>query len=120
MATRLNLFTVVAEAQTVTAAGLEQFSQDALAYAISKKGRLRGLQTGVATISVLVGTTVEPAAADYAENQLLKRWSAFGWPAAVDLTARTVYRHQGRVVVGGIYAAWMRSQTTLAVPDPPA
>jgi hypothetical protein len=118
MATRLNLFTVVAEVGSVTAAGLEEFSRDALAYAISKKGRFRGLQTGVAAIAVLVGATVEPDAAAYAQNHLVKRWSAFAWPAAVDLTAQIVHRHQGRVIVGGIYAPWMRSQSTLALPDP--
>jgi len=117
MATRLNLFTVVAGVPSVTAGGLEQFSRDAVAYAVSEKGRRRGLQTGVAAIAVLVGTVVEPDAAAYAEDQVLKRWSAFAWPTAVDLSSQIVYRHQGRVLVGGVYASWMRGQTALALPD---
>jgi hypothetical protein len=118
MATRLNLFVVAAETQSVTAEELEQFSEDALAYAIDRKGRLRGLQTGVATIPVLIGTIVEPAAAAYAQDQLIRRWSAFAWPTAVDLSAQVLYQHQGRVLVGGVYASWMRSQIGLALPDP--
>jgi hypothetical protein len=117
-ATRLNLFTVVAQVEVVTAIELEQFSRDALQHAISEKGRLRGLQTGVAAIPVLIGSTVEPAAAAYAQNELLKRWSAFAWPTAVDLSAHAIYRHQGRVLIGGLYASWMREQAALALPDP--
>ena len=117
-ATRLHLFTVASEVPSVTAEGLEQFTRDALAYAVSAKGRLRGLQTGVATIAVLVGTTVDPAAVAYAQDELPKRWGAFAWPTAVDLTAKVVHRHEGRVVVGGTYAGWLRSQTAVALPDP--
>lgn len=118
MATRLHLFTVVAPVQTVTLDGLTRFTQDALTYAIKRKGRLRGLQTGVAAIPVMVGVAVEPAAAAYAQHQLLKRWSAFAWPAAVDLSSRRSFRHEGRVVVGGLYANWMRTQSELATPEP--
>jgi hypothetical protein len=117
-ATRLNLFTVVGSVPTVTVAGLEQFSKDAIDYAIARKGQFRGLQNGVAVIPVLVGERTEPDAATYATNTLVRRFSAFAWPATVDLTSRHVYKHEGRVFLGGVYADWMRQQTVIALPDP--
>ena len=117
-ATRLNLFTIIGSVQTVTVAGLEQFSKDAIDYAIARKGQFRGLQNGVAVIPVLVGERIEPDAATYATNTLVRRFSAFAWPATVDLTSRHVYKHEGRVLLGGVYADWMRQQTAIALPDP--
>ena len=117
-ATRLNLFTIIGSVQTVTVAGLEQFSKDAIDYAIARKGQFRGLQNGVAVIPVLVGERIEPDAATYATDTLVRRFSAFAWPATVDLTSRHVYKHEGRVLLGGVYADWMRQQTAIALPDP--
>ena len=117
-ATRLNLFTIIGSVQTVTVAGLEQFSKDAIDYAIARKGQFRGLQNGVAVIPVLVSERIEPDAATYATNTLVRRFSAFAWPATVDLTSRHVYKHEGRVFLGGVYADWMRQQTAIALPDP--
>ena len=118
MATKLHLFTVVIPVQVVTLDALTHFTNDALQYAVRSKGGLRGFQTGVAAIPVLVGYQVEPDAAAYAEGQIVKRFSAFAWPAAVDLSQGRVYRHVGRVVIGSVYAGWMRSQTELATPAP--
>jgi hypothetical protein len=117
MATRVNLFTVVGTVPLVTVAGLEQFTNDAIDYAISRKGKFRGLQNGVAVIPVLIGERIEPGAATFATDTLVRRFSAIGWPATVDLTTRHVYKHEGRVFVGGIYASWLRQQTAIALPD---
>jgi hypothetical protein len=81
---------------------------------------LRGLQTGVATIPVLVGQSVDVSGETFARRQLIKRFSAFGWPVAVDLSARRVYGHEGRVYLGGLYAGWMRERISAALPDPQA
>ena len=118
MATRLNLFTIVGSMQTVTVVGLEQFTNDAIDYAISRKGQFRGFQSGVAVIAVLVGERIEPDAVTFAKATLVRRFSAFGWPAAVDLISPHVYHHEGRVLVGGIYAGWIRQQTAIALAEP--
>jgi hypothetical protein len=120
MATRLHLFTVVGSVPWVTAAELERFSNDALDYAISRKGQFRGLQNGVAVIPVLVGERIDPDAATFATATLVRRFSAFAWPAAVDLSTQHVYQHQRDVVLGGIYAGWMRQQTAIALTEPVA
>ena len=117
-ATKLHLFTVVMPTPVVTVDALTAFTGDALQYAVNHKGGMRGFQSGVAAIAVMVGQQVEPAAADYAQRQIVKRFSAFAWPAAVDLSRRRTYRHEGRVVVGGLYAGWMRRNCDLATPEP--
>lgn len=118
MATKLNLFTVVRSVPEVTASALENFSNEALDHGVKLKGRFRGLQTGVAVVPVLVGELVEPSAAEYARTVLVRRWSAFAWPAVVDLDRNVVSSHQGSVTIGGIYASWMRQQTAVALPPP--
>ena len=118
MATKLNLFTIVIPQEAVTEAALQRFTDDALAYAIARKGQLRGLQTGVAAIPVIVGSQIEPAAIAFAEKKIVKKWSAFAWPAIVDLSTGAVHTHQGRVAIGGIYASWMRQQTAVALKAP--
>lgn len=115
MATRLNLFTVVRPESVVTPAGLKAFAEDALNYAISQKGRFRGLQNGVAAIPVLIGSEVHPEAATFAQTKVVKRFGAFAWPAVVDLSTGQVHSHQGLVALGWSYASWMRQQTTVAL-----
>jgi hypothetical protein len=117
MATRLNLFTVVLPTERVTPAGLKQFSEEALDFATSQKGRFRGVQNGVGAIAVQVCPQATPEAIDFARTTLVRRFSAFAWPAVVDLSTGTVHSHQGRVVVGGIYASWMRQQTAVALKE---
>lgn len=117
MATRLNLFTIVGTVPLVTVAGLERFTNDAIDYAISQKGQFRGLQNGVAVIPVLLGERIDPEAATFAKDRLVRRFSAIGWPATVDTTSGHVYKHEGRVLLGGIYASWLRQQTAIALPD---
>jgi hypothetical protein len=116
MATRLNLFTVLINVPSVTASELELFANEALDYAVSQKGKFRGLQGGVAAIPVLIGSRVDPDAATFASTRLIRRFSAFAWPAAVDLSSQRSYHHQGRVAMGGVYASWMRQQTAVALP----
>jgi hypothetical protein len=118
MATKLHLFTVVGTTDaTVNGDGLRGFSMQALDFAEREKGGLKGLQVGVAAIPILVSEHVTRDAVRVARNDIIKRFSAFAWPVVVDLTARKAYSHEGRVLVGGFYASWMRSQIALALPD---
>jgi hypothetical protein len=117
MLTKMNLFTLVFPVPVVTVAALEAFANDALQYAVDQKGQLRGLQNGVAAISVLVGEQVEPDAAEFARKKIVKRFSAFSWPAAVDLSTGASYSHEGTVLIGGIYAGWMRKRMKAVLGD---
>ncbi len=115
MATKLHLFTVLTRVPVADASTLQRFANDSLDYAAATKGALRGFQTGVATIAVLVGDHVSPDGAEFARKELVRRFSAFTWPAAVDLSTGATYSHEGRVLVGGIYSGWMREQTAIAL-----
>jgi hypothetical protein len=118
MATKLHLFSVVGTTDlTVNADGLRGFSMQALDFAEREKGGLKGLQVGVAAIPILVSQHVKRDAITLARNDIIKRFSAFAWPVVVDLSARKAYSHEGRVLVGGIYASWIRGQIALALPE---
>jgi hypothetical protein len=119
MGTKLHTFVVVgADGGELTAAGLEQFSHRALDHGVRIRGQLRGLQTGVGVIPIMVADRVMPPAASMAAGKLVRRWAAFAWPVAVDLESGQRFWHRGRVVVGGIYAGWMRGQIEVVLPDP--
>ncbi len=117
-ATKLHVFTVVVAVPTVTAETLAQVSQQAVDYAKQTKGKLRGLQTGVAALPVLVTTEVAPDGRDAAETRPPKAWAAFVLPEIVDLSSGQVHRYHGRLVWGGLYAAWLRERLD-ALPTPP-
>lgn len=119
MATRLHLFTVVVARPAVDAPALEAFSRRVLQYAVAEKGSARGGQVGVATIPVIVADQVAPNAVALAEKRLIRKFAAFAWPAVVDLSTGDRFSHQRRVILGGIYASWMRQRASVALPEVP-
>ena len=119
VASKLHLFTVVAEVPVATSVDLDRHTDAALKYAVDQKGRFRGLQNGVAAIPVLLAPVVEPNAVEFAQKRLIRKWGAFAWPALVDLISEKIYSHVGSVAIGGIYAGWMRQQIRVALPEPP-
>ena len=118
MATHLHLLTVIAAKPDVSAGDLPAFVDAALDYAKAAKGQWRGLQSGVAVIAALIGHQVDPGAAAYARDQLVRKFAALAWPVVVDLSTGQVHSHQGRVAIGGIYAGYLRQQTAIALPEP--
>ena len=121
-ATKLHLFTIVAAVPEATAGGFDLLVRESLAYAKREKGQLRGLQTGVAVIPALVGATAHPNARAAAEGRPPKEFAAMALPAIVDLAAGQVYSYQGKILIGAIYAGFLRErlQTTLPAPHPGA
>jgi hypothetical protein len=53
-------------------------------------------------------------AADRTAN-LITRFAAFAWPVAVDFKTGANWSHNRSVVIGGLYAGWMRQQLNLVV-----
>jgi hypothetical protein len=117
-AAKVNLFTVLSPVPSITASGLENFANEVLDLGVPRKGKFRGLQNGVAAIPALVSSNVEPEAISTAKNTLIRRPASFAWPVVVDLRAGHVYRHEGSVKIGGIFASWMRQQIAVALPKP--
>ena len=117
MASKLHTFVTVRSVPVVTADALEAFAKDSLEYTKVAKGAMRGAQSGVAAIAVLVGESVDPAAAQYARTQLVRNFAAFAWPVAVDLSTGERSSHQGRPTIGAIFTGWMRKQIAATVPE---
>ena len=118
MATTLHLFVHVATTSTVGAGELDAFVRQSLEHAKASKGSLRGFQSGVATITAVVGDGAEAPAVEYARNEIVRGYAAFAWPVVVDLGARRRVAHEGRVAIGGVYSSYMRSQIDAVLPDP--
>jgi hypothetical protein len=118
MATKVHLLTVVVPTPMATGAGLEEFANDALAYADHRKGAFRGLQVGVVAVPVMVAERADASAVQLAKSKLVRKFAKCAWPTLVDLSTGQVHAHEGRVAIGGIYAGWIRGQIALALPDP--
>ncbi|MEZ0447223.1 hypothetical protein [Cellulomonas sp. ICMP 17802] len=116
MATKLHTFVCVRSVPVVTVDELSAFATASLEYTKAAKGAMRGAQSGVAAIAVLVGETVEPAAAEYARKELVRHFAAFAWPVTVDLSTGQRSSHQGRPAIGAIYTGWMRKQIAATLP----
>ena len=117
IATKLHVFTVVVPVSSATAETLREATEQSIDYAKQTKGRLRGLQSGVAAIPVLVTARAMPDALAAAESRPSKGWAAFILPAIVDLTSGRIHSFRGRLLWGGIYAAWLRDRLD-ALPTP--
>jgi hypothetical protein len=119
MATKLHALVVVVPLPEVTAEAVGVVTEQAVDYAKRTKGQLRGLQTGVAALPVLVSSRVHEDAVAAVEARPSKHWAAFVLPTVVDLGAGAVHRYDGRLVWGGVYSAWIRERLD-ALPPPTA
>lgn len=103
--TRLHPFLVVGTFPSMTAhfESITEFHKAAIANSIQSKGGLpRGLQTGTATISVIVTDELAPNAADWATKQRNSRFAAAGFPVTVETrTGRVMYPKS--MVIGAAY-----------------
>ena len=117
-ASRLHLFVTLGTVEVVTAEALEAHTRATLEYAKQARGGARGLQSGVAVVAALVGTTATPDAESYARTELVRHFAAFGWPVCVDLTSYRRTSHEGRPHVGALFTSWMREQIDLTLPEP--
>jgi hypothetical protein len=95
---KMHIFTVADTAGQVTEPTLRAFTDAAVKLATDRKGQLRGLQSGVIVLPILVGTGVDEQAA--AVTQKAYRLNVGGFavlaqPAAVDVPADRVWTFRG-------------------------
>jgi hypothetical protein len=109
-ATKLHALTVVVAVPAATLDVVTDVTQQSIDYAKQAKGNLRGLQTGVAALPVVVSSAVSPEARSAVETSPSKRFAAQTLPAIVDLSSGQMYRYDGRLLWGGIYSAWLRER----------
>jgi hypothetical protein len=118
---RINLFTVVASVPEVDEAAMQGFARQASDYAKRQKGQLRGAQSGVAALAVLVAPKVDGAAKQLAARPFrlgLGGFAAMVQPAVVDLTTGRVHTFRGRRVWGAAFARYLRDKSARYLPDP--
>jgi hypothetical protein len=109
-ATNLNLFTVVAIRPKATADVLSGLISECINYAKQSKGRLRGLQTGVAVMPILASNAVAPDAIDLVKSRPVKGFAAIAMPAIVDLSTGMTHYYEGRLILGAVYTEWLRER----------
>jgi hypothetical protein len=118
---KVHLFTAVASVPEVNEAALQDFSHRVSDHAKAQKGQLRGVQSGVMALAVLVAPKVEDAAKQVAAKPF--RLGAGGFaamvqPAVVDLTEGRVHTFRGRRLWGAALAGYLRQKSILYLPDP--
>ena len=113
MATMLHVFTVVVSVPLATPEILHDVNVEAIAYAKRTKGRLRGLQTGVAVLPVVVAGRATAEGIEAAARRPPKDFAAITMPALVDLSTGRITRYDGRLVWGSIYTSWLRARLAL-------
>jgi hypothetical protein len=118
MATRLNTFIYVASftAGTTTQV-LDDYLKAACQDAINQKGANRGLQSGVAAVTVAIVDSATPEQAAWAAKPHGRRFAAITFPVLVDAaTHKTVFPE--RMVLGGIYAGYLKDLVKRHVEGP--
>ncbi len=118
---KVHLFTAVATVSEVNEAALRDFAHRVSDYAKAQKGQLRGLQSGVMALAVLVAPNVDDAAKQVAAKPF--RLGAGGFaamvqPAVVDLTEGRVSTFRGGRLWGAALAGYLRTKSILYLPDP--
>jgi hypothetical protein len=114
LATKVNLFTVVSIRPEITAVELSVHISESIEYAKKTKGRLRGLQTGVAVLPILASNVVTSDAIELAKSRPVKGFAAITMPAVVDLSAGQSYAYTGQLILGAIYTTWLRERMMAA------
>jgi hypothetical protein len=118
---KVHLFTAVAAVSEVNEAALRDFSQQVSDHAKAQKAELRGVQSGVMALAVLVAPKVDDAAKQVAARPF--RLGAGGFaamvqPAVMDLTEGRVHTFRGRRLWGAALAGYLRNKSILYLPDP--
>lgn len=107
MATQLNTFIVASDfgEETVGEAQIERHLEAAFRFAKANyTGWPRGLQSGLAVISVLIGNNISDEAKAYCtELKSGKKWAAVTVPVVVDTAENKVYSFRKKPMWGRIY-----------------
>jgi hypothetical protein len=95
---KMHVFTVADAAGQVTEPALRGFTDAAVKLATDRKGQLRGLQSGVIVLPILVGTGVDEQATAVTRKAYrlnMGGFAVFAQPSVVDVTADRVWTFRG-------------------------
>jgi len=105
MATQLNTFVFIGSTDLpIDKALIEKFSHECYEYAIkNNQGWPRGLQSGVGSVAILKGTTINQGASRFCEKPSKKHWSAFEIPVIYDTSNQRTIKYLKNPIWGTIY-----------------
>jgi hypothetical protein len=120
MATKLHFFATFVQVPQATPQVLGQLTTESLRHADLTRGALRGLQSGLGVLPILVSENVCPEACAMAQRRPQTEFGALLLPAVVDAASGRTYSYTGRMLWGAVYLGWMRAQLAriTAVPTP--
>ncbi len=111
-ATQLNTFLVAIDFgnDPVTVATIEAALTDSFAYAKQNyNGWLRGLQSGVGVITILISSHIDERAIEYCrELKSGKKWAGFAVPVVIDSSTGQVHSFNRNPIWGRIYYPYFK------------
>lgn len=112
MATQLNTFIMASDLtdQTITVETIENHLKESFDYSRKNyNGWLRGLQSGVGVISILISENVSEDAKVYCKKlKSGKKWAAFTIPVVIDATTKEVFFFDKKPMWGRIYFSFFK------------
>ena len=97
----MNVFSVIANFDTVDAKTAEAFTKAADEYAKSNNSGLpRGLQSGIYTLAVIVSQKVDQTAIDYVSKAPPSQWAAIALPVIYNLENDSLHYFTGTPIWG--------------------
>lgn len=108
-ATQLNTFVFIGETdKTIDKALIENFSRNCFEYALKHNtGWPRGIQSGIASISILKGNSIDNSAIEFCTRFSKKHWSAFELPILYDTNQNKIIKNQSGKIWGAIYFSYL-------------
>lgn len=121
--TRIHLFTVVATMNQVVEGDLRSFVNDVVGLGLERKGRWRGVQSGIIVLPVLVTEAADPSATALTQKAYRLNLAGFAvmtQPAIVDVRAGKVWTFRGTRVWGFAYNSLIKKKYEAYLPEPAA
>lgn len=119
-ATSLHTFVVLAQAPTAEATDVRLYAEEAVHWAKKSKGGVpRGLQTGVAVLSVLTVDVARDAARREASRRPDKDFAALRLPVLVEIEPSRITTYSGAMVWGMVYTDFLGHQQRLVAGELP-
>ncbi|MBW8483886.1 hypothetical protein [Actinomadura parmotrematis] len=115
---RIHLFVMATHLNFALEEDMARFTHAAKELAKQRKGELRGLQSGVAVIAVLVTEDAEERAKALARRPFALERAVLAQPALVSLAERRVHTFRKHRALGALPNAYLRRKNRLYLPDP--
>jgi hypothetical protein len=117
---RLHLYTVAAELETVTGDDVWGFATEVSRYVKSTSNSLRGMQSGIAAFSVLISPNVTGDAIEASLKKAPVRFALRVQPVVVDVATGAVHTNRKGQLVGLMMNGHLRRKVNLYLPAQPA